>query len=74
MEDSNQKQNKFQLFYAQLRSNFFNIMFELLKEKNTSNTQDDKIVIGTFVGCIIILIMFFQLIGLIFEPNVRIEV
>jgi hypothetical protein len=37
MEDNNQqKKNKFQVFYSQLRTSFFNIMFELLKEKNTS--------------------------------------
>lgn len=37
MEDSNSlKQNKIQVFYTQLRTSFFNIMFELLKEKHTS--------------------------------------
>jgi hypothetical protein len=37
MEDNNQqKKNKFKIFYSQFRTRFFNIMFELLKEKNTS--------------------------------------
>jgi len=48
-------------------------MFELLKEKNTSKTQNRVIIIDVFVGCLIILIMFFQLIGLIFEPDVIID-
>ena len=37
MDDSaSTKKNRFQLFYSQLRTSFFSIMFELLKEKNTS--------------------------------------
>ena len=41
MEESqnNSKQTRLQIFYDQLRSNFFNIMFELLKEKTTSKCQ-----------------------------------
>lgn len=35
MEDNQIKQNKFQQFYVTLRTSFFKIMFELLKEKNT---------------------------------------
>lgn len=35
MEDDQLKLNKFSLYLAKLRTSFFNIMFELLKEKNT---------------------------------------
>lgn len=42
MEDNQQKQNKFQQFYASLRTSFFNIMFELLKEKNTGKLNTES--------------------------------
>jgi len=45
-------------------------MFELLKEKSTGNIKDSINVIGLFFGCVMILIAFIQLIGLIFEPDV----
>ncbi len=35
MEENTQKQNKLQQFYSQLRTGFFNIMFELLRDKQT---------------------------------------
>jgi hypothetical protein len=35
MEENTQRQNKLQMFYQQVRTGFFNIMFELLKEKST---------------------------------------
>jgi len=42
-----------------MRKSFFNIMFELLKEKNT----------GLFLGCFVLLVTFLQLIGLLFETD-----
>lgn len=39
MDESSQKQNKLQIFYQDLRTGFFNIMFELLKEKTTSKCR-----------------------------------
>ena len=59
MDDNSVKKNKLQLFYSNMRSSFFKIMFELLKEKNT----------GLFLSCFVILIMFIQLIGLLFEND-----
>ena len=67
-----QKKNRFQQFYNSLRSSFFNIMFELLKEKNTSIHEFPPylLYLGIFLGSLIILIMFIQLVGLLFDPDV----
>jgi len=40
MEENNQqKKNRLQQIYTQAQTSFFNIMFELLKEKKTSKSQ-----------------------------------
>jgi hypothetical protein len=43
MEENNaQKQNKLQQFYSHVRTSFFNIMFELLKDKQTGKDKITK--------------------------------
>ena len=69
-ENSQQKKNRLQQIYTQAQTSFFNIMFELLKEKKTSKRRGILLHLGVFVGCGILLISFIQIIGHIFEPQV----
>ena len=59
MEENAQKQNRLQQFYSQVRTGFFNIMFELLKEKQTGKMSFMYInYLGVFFGSVMILISF----------------
>ena len=58
--------------FVSLRKSFFNITLELLKEKTTGKTIADLIPLGLLVACFVILIMFIQLIGMLFEKEVSI--
>ena len=49
----------------------YSLIVELLKEKNTGKASLlNQFFLGVFLGCFIILVMFIQIIGHIFEPDV----
>ena len=61
MEGTQAKQSKMQAFYANTKKSIFDIMLELLKDKKT----------GKWYGCLLMLIMMLQVIGLLFDKDVR---
>ncbi len=54
MEENNQqKKNKLQQFYHHAQTSFFNIMFELLKEKKTSKLRPPSFIDNRIVWYIL---------------------
>ena len=68
MDESQGRKSKLQEFIELIKIKIFGVMLELLKEKRISTMF--FIHIGTLYMCFLMLVMFVQFIGYLFDSNV----